>query len=69
MNFPELKTARVLSEAEMLNFRGGACSSCKSGCSSSCKGGCSQSKKNNIEVELPVRDLVLQEVVRRELRF
>ena len=48
MNFPSLKTARILSEEEMLEFRGGACNSgCKSGCSSSCKTGCSPGNKNN----------------------
>ncbi|MHA3046318.1 hypothetical protein JSO59_002955 [Riemerella anatipestifer] len=48
MNFPSLKTARVLNEEEMLSFRGGACNSgCKSGCSSSCKTGCSPGNKNN----------------------
>lgn len=53
MNFPKLETARLLTDSEMLAFRGGACDSgCKPGCNSSCKGGCSQSKKNNVELEL-----------------
>lgn len=48
MNFPKLNSARILTESEMLEFRGGACSSgCKSGCSSSCKSGCSPGNKNN----------------------
>ena len=51
MNFPKLNTARILTEKEILEFRGGlaeACGSgCKSGCSSSCKSGCSPGNKNN----------------------
>jgi len=48
MNFPNLKTARLLNDEEMLDLRGGACNcGCKSGCSSSCKSGCSPGNKNN----------------------
>lgn len=50
MNFPKLNTARVLTQTEMLEFKGGldACGGgCKSGCSSSCKSGCSPGNKNN----------------------
>ncbi|MDO4728035.1 MAG: hypothetical protein Q4B43_03400 [Bacteroidota bacterium] len=55
MKFPNLKTARVLNEEEMLRFRGGACNSgCKSGCSSSCKTGCSPGNKNNRTIDISV---------------
>jgi hypothetical protein len=51
VNFPELKTARLLSEEEMSEINGGAvpCSSgckdgCYSGCLSSCKPGSKESR-------------------------
>ena len=34
MNFPKLNTARILTEKEMLEFRGGLAEACGSGCKS-----------------------------------
>ncbi|GHV35658.1 hypothetical protein FACS1894180_0280 [Bacteroidia bacterium] len=50
MKFAKLNTAKTLTEAEMLMFRGGsACSqSCSKGkCLASCKEGCSQGYKTS----------------------
>lgn len=46
MNLPKLKTARVLSDEEMLIFRGGKCSTCKKACSDGCKSSCKPGNSN-----------------------
>jgi len=47
MSFPSLKTARILSETEMLIFRGGAdLSPSDKGCYPGCRTGCSDSCKS-----------------------
>ena len=45
MNFPSLKTARILNDAEMLSIKGGD-APCKSGCQPGCKSGCKPGNKN-----------------------
>jgi hypothetical protein len=46
-NFPEIKTAKILSENEMSVIRGGSCESCTNGCKDSCKLACQPGNKNN----------------------
>ena len=48
MNLPKLKTARVLSDEEMLIFRGGRrkCSSCTRSCTDGCKSSCKPGNSN-----------------------
>lgn len=46
MSFPSLKTARILTEDEMLMFRGGFDSPCDKGCYPGCRTGCSDSCKS-----------------------
>jgi hypothetical protein len=47
--FAKLSTARQLTDAEMIELRGGGqkCDSCTNGCSASCKQACSPGNKNN----------------------
>jgi hypothetical protein len=54
MKFPKINTAKNLTEAEMLAFRGGAsCSpSCTKKCFSSCREGCSQGYKSQEKKKL-----------------
>ena len=47
MNFPSLKTARILNDAEMLSIKGGD-APCKSGCQQGCKSSCKSSKSGNV---------------------
>jgi natural product precursor len=44
--FPELKTAKYLSDNEMSIIRGGSCDSCTNGCKEACKSSCQPSNKN-----------------------
>jgi hypothetical protein len=48
--FPELKTAKILSENEMSVLRGGSCSSCTNGCLEACKLSCKGGNKNNNQI-------------------
>jgi bacteriocin-like protein len=44
--FPELKTAKYLSDNEMSAINGGSCNSCTNGCLTACKSACQQGNKN-----------------------
>lgn len=47
MSLPKLSTARVLSDEEMLIFRGGRkCNSCTKGCTDGCKSSCKPGNSN-----------------------
>jgi len=47
MNFPNLKTAKVLDSNELLSIKGGSMGqACKKGCLVSCKSSCSPGNSN-----------------------